>query len=72
MNAKKCDRCGEFYVEVMANPIETAMHNLVEAFRKIKNGEDFSLYKKLKDTADLCSDCDKRLRVWCMGGDNDK
>ena len=72
MNAKKCDKCGEFYVEVAANPIEQAIHDLTEALRKVTNGEGYSLFGKLKGNADLCSECEKSLRAWCNGGNNDK
>lgn len=65
MDAKKCDRCGRFYVEVPANAIQEAVHSLTEALRRFQNGEAFDLFSRMKGHADLCIDCTEALRKWC-------
>lgn len=66
MNAKRCDRCGEYYYEVEANPFE----NLVSAFNKIPEVFDVELRTKneiarqLERHCDLCADCSKSFKEW--------
>ena len=60
-NAKKCDRCGEYYQEREMNAIES----LVNSFSPIT--ATTSKTDVIEELIDLCPKCSKSLRKW-MGG----
>lgn len=45
MNAKKCDRCGTFYVAVEANALQAAFHELNVATQRLLHGETFDIFE---------------------------
>lgn len=69
MNAKKCDRCGSFYIEVCANPMQENLNALGKALERTTKWETFCLFERMKGHADLCVECEKSLRKWCGGED---
>lgn len=62
--AKKCDRCGEFYQERERN----ALDNLADALRSFTTTRTaLSNISVIEKFLDLCPGCSKSLRKWvCM------
>ena len=63
MNAKKCDRCGAFYM-----PAETA----TEYVEKIVLAAKGMNHKKITDICDLCPKCVKEFYNWMQSGGTEK
>ncbi len=58
MDAKKCDRCGAFYVPVSAQTdIKTNLQMVASAVNKTKP-------KHITDICDLCPECVKKFYDW--------
>ena len=62
MDAKKCDRCGEFYTEQATYPVVTITRGKTRQVNDIGN----SLY-----SMDLCPECWKSFGEW-WGKTNDR
>lgn len=62
MEAKKCDRCGEFYIERKKTALEEFADNF---FPRTKRSE---LLKKLDYLADFCPLCSTALIEWILIG----
>lgn len=60
MNAKKCDRCGKFYMPQLKK------ENLVISLEKAVRQE-----KHITDICDLCPDCVKAFYDWLRSANND-
>lgn len=63
-NAKKCDRCGEFYQECAVNAIEQFVNDCKTAFSP---WERLSPAETIETMLDLCPSCSKSLRRWLKG-----
>ena len=64
-NAKKCDRCGEFYIEVEPNAIESLCKAISDfaAYVATPANVQKQIYA-IQGLLDLCPDCLKSLRRW--------
>lgn len=62
MNAKKCDRCGGFYI-----PTSPTL-NLEKAVEALKNGKP----KHITDVCDLCPNCVKDFYDWMRGANRNE
>ena len=65
-NAKKCDRCGDFYEEKISdvfNEASTALYRLTNAFSPFcaDNAEGC---RKIECVVDLCPNCSRSLKKW--------
>jgi hypothetical protein len=69
--AKKCDRCGAFYVEVEENVFSSAIRALNEMCGSIsgtKNGMKAKHFvAEIEKNVDLCAKCSKSLKTWFFG-----
>lgn len=64
-NAKKCDRCGNFYQEVEPNTIDqvaNAISNLVASIATHAYVE--KQIRVIENFLDLCPSCSKSLKRW--------
>jgi hypothetical protein len=59
-NAKKCDRCGEFYQAVEQNVVEQLAYNIGFLARP-KNDTTMML---IEQCVDLCPECSRSLKNW--------
>ena len=58
MDAKKCDRCGAFYMpQVKTNDYKTSLEQLVTSVKKPQQ-------KYITDVCDLCPECVKKFYDW--------
>ena len=66
--AKKCDRCGDFYIEVEACIFENAIKAINDLCEYIDKPEESTKAKKfvseIEKHLDLCGDCAKSLKKW--------
>ena len=75
-DAKKCDRCGDFYVEVEGSCFDSAIRALNQMCEYINNPQKVmkarNFISKIETHVDLCSKCSKSLKKWFFGrGDTD-
>ena len=68
MDAKKCDRCGYFYVISEESDLQSAFTRLGETMSRVLGGVQPSLSERIELHVDLCDECKKDLVVWCEGG----
>lgn len=61
MNAKKCDRCGAFYIPVTQTDVKTNIQQIASALNKNKP-------KHITDVCDLCPECVKNFYDWLREG----
>ena len=60
-DAKKCDRCGEYYQKVELTAIENLANSLRQSSMTSRVFEQLSVIEKFLD---LCPSCSKSLRQW--------
>ena len=72
-NAKRCDRCSDFYVEVEADCFDNAIRAITEMCERINNPKNYTeakaFFSKVERHADLCPMCSKSLKKWFFGRD---
>lgn len=63
MNAKKCDRCGNYYQLVWETPIETLARTMASVMYT------HQLLERIEACVDLCPNCTEELKTWLKGGE---
>ena len=66
-NAKKCDRCGKYYEEREATPIETLAHSMEALIVPKTVMQNISVIERILD---LCPSCSESLKRWANGKEN--
>lgn len=74
-DAKKCDRCGDFYVEVEENCFAGAIRALNEMCEYISKPQAETkarnFISEIEKHVDLCSKCSKGLKKWFFRKDDE-
>lgn len=68
MDAKRCDRCGDFYTERPANALENVAQALAQMAEAVSPCVCKSKEQQLIEMViDLCPKCSKSLNNWLHG-----
>lgn len=64
-NAKKCDRCGDFYMEREITLFDNAIKTIAKAVQTIVSPNNKSVIQdRIETHIDVCPKCSKSLKMW--------
>ena len=71
MNAKKCDRCGEFFQNTTTTVAEELSAAAKQLFESNENYRIRMLISSVAVNVDLCKNCSDSLKSWFKDGGNE-